>query len=88
MAAVRQNGFAVRHASRRLRQDPEVAARAVALAGARALRHVGAARRADRALVLAAVRKGAHALKYASEELRADRWKPDSSCLLLHLSCE
>ena len=72
LAAVQQNGMALRFASEALRADREVVLAAVQQYG-RALEHASKNLRADREIVLAAVRQYGWALEYASEDLRADR---------------
>ena len=71
LAAVQQDGFALRYASEALRADREVALAAAKKNGF-ALYHASEALRADPEVVLAAVRQSGSALVYASEALRAD----------------
>jgi hypothetical protein len=70
--AVRSSGGALRHASARLRADPEVVLEAVRTRGS-ALRHAHERLRGDRGFVVRAVRQDSDALKYADERLRRDR---------------
>ena len=72
LAAVRQNGCALRYASKALRADREVALAAVKQDG-HALSFVSEALNADRGVVLAAVKQNGGALWYAPVALRAER---------------
>ena len=73
LAAVAQNGYALRYASVELRADREVVLAAVAQDGD-ALQFASVELRADREVVLAAVAQYGDALQFASVELRADRY--------------
>jgi hypothetical protein len=72
LAAVAQNGSALRHASEALRSDREVVLTAVAQNGS-ALRYASEALQSDREVVLAAVAQNGSALVCASEALQSDR---------------
>ena len=72
LAAVSQNGSALRYASEELRADRETVLVAVRNCGS-ALRYASEELRADPAIVLAAVSQNGCALRYASAELKADR---------------
>jgi hypothetical protein len=72
LAAMAQNGYALRYASAELRADREVVLAAMAQHGY-ALEYASAELRADREVVLAAVAQHGYALRSASVELRADR---------------
>ena len=71
LAAVKQNGMALKFASDKLRSDHEVVLAAVNENGS-ALEHAAREFRLDRELVLAAVKNDGSSLKYASDELKAD----------------
>ena len=72
MAAVTQNGEALRHAWAVTRRDREVVLAAVNQCG-RALRHAPAGIRGEQDILLAAVRREGHALQLAAAAMRADR---------------
>ena len=72
LAAVKQNGWVLRHASAELRADRELVLAAVGQQGA-VLEFASPELRADRDVVLAAVGQNGRALEFASPELRADR---------------
>jgi hypothetical protein len=71
VAAVKKNGFALRHASAHLRASHEVCIAAVTQHG-QALEVCALAQRDDPLVVHAALRKSAAAFVYASERLRGD----------------
>ena len=72
MAAVKQDGGALRHVSDDLRADKEVVMAAVKQDGG-ALIHASDDLRADKEVVMAAVHQNGMALKYASNTLRAHK---------------
>ena len=72
LAAVQQDGYALRHASSELKADREFVLAAVQWNGY-ALEHASAELQADREVVLAAVQRDGGALRHASAELQADR---------------
>ena len=71
LAAVQQNGFALKYASEELKKDREIVLAAVRQNGY-ALEYASELKK-DREIVLAAVRQNGYALEYASEHLKADR---------------
>lgn len=72
LAAVKQNGLSLEHASKELRADKEVIL-AAAKEDGRALEYASEEPRADKEIILVAVMQNGRALEYASEELRADK---------------
>jgi hypothetical protein len=72
LAAVEQDGMAIKYASDDLKADHEIVLAAVKQDGW-ALEFASKELRADRVIVLAAVKHVSWALQYASKELRADR---------------
>ena len=72
IAAVQQNGNALKFASEELRADKEVVIAAVQQDGG-ALEFASEELRADKEVVMAAVKQDGKALEYASEEFRADK---------------
>merc|ERR1719362_914673 len=72
LAAVAQNGWALRHATEELCEDREIVLAAVGQDGY-AFKYAAANLRADRAIALAAVSNYGCALYDAADELRADR---------------
>jgi len=72
LAAVKQDGEALRYASEELRADREVVMPVVQRTG-EALQYASQKLKADREVVLAAVQRDSRALRYASAEVRADR---------------
>ncbi|KAH8083392.1 inositol 1,4,5-trisphosphate-sensitive calcium-release channel [Aureococcus anophagefferens] len=76
LAAVRQDSWALKHASDALKADKEVVLVAVQqqqLQNGRALRYASKELRADKKVVLAAVQKSGGALQYASDALKGDK---------------
>eukprot|EP01047_Picozoa_sp_COSAG01_P033389 COSAG01_NODE_2454_length_7673_cov_68.907314_2_plen_1063_part_00 len=72
LAAVTQNGNALKHASAELRADRKVVLAAMAQEG-HALKHASAELRADEEFVRVAVAHDGRALQHASEELRSSK---------------
>jgi hypothetical protein len=72
LEAVRNDGYALKQASEKLKGDREVVMAAVEKKGS-ALKFVGEELREDQEVVLAAVENRGFALEYASEKLRGDR---------------
>ena len=69
---VKQNGYAVKHASDELRADQAIVMAAVKQHGW-ALRYASNKLKNDRDIVMAAVKKYGYPLRHASDELKADR---------------
>ncbi|SVD92251.1 uncharacterized protein METZ01_LOCUS445105, partial [marine metagenome] len=72
LAAVRNDGEALKYANDGIKADREIVLAAVQKNGD-ALQYASDGLKADREIVLAAVQNDGNALKYASDELRADR---------------
>jgi hypothetical protein len=72
LAAVRQDGQALKHASEVLKADKEVVMAAVQQQG-QALAHATEALKADKEVVMAAVQQQGQALVHATEALKADK---------------
>ena len=72
MAAVKQNGDALQHASKELREDRDIVMAAVKKNG-RALEYASDELKGDRELVMAAVKQDGFSLQYASDALKGER---------------
>jgi len=72
LAAVQQNGWALRYAADELRANKDVVVAAVSQSGW-ALEDAAAPLKADRDVVMAAIRGSKWALRFAAAELRSDK---------------
>jgi len=72
MAAVKENGKALRHASEELQADKKIIMQALKKDG-RALLFASKSLKADKEVVMEAVKQDGHSFEYASKELRSDK---------------
>ena len=72
MAAVKENGKALRHASEELQADKKIIMQALKKDG-RALLFASKSLKADKEVVMEAVKQDGHSLDYASKKLRSDK---------------